>query len=113
MNLEFTIHVCRDNDQQLYNDFKIFKVIFCIYLLANVLHELNILNKIFQIENVNLSQLGAQIELIICSLTQMFLDAKNFGVDSKYVVRGKFPQRVLKAISNHVKFLGGWCNHLD
>ena len=58
MYLEFTIHVCKDNDQQLYNDLRIFKVVFCIYLLADVLHELNILNKIFQIENVDLSQLG-------------------------------------------------------
>ena len=85
MYLEFTIHVCRDNDQQLYNDLRIFKVVFCIYLLADVLHELNILNKIFQIENVDLSQLRAQIELTTRSLTQMFLDAENFGVDSKYV----------------------------
>ena len=85
MYLEFTIHVRKDNDQQLYNDLRIFKVIFCIYLLADVLHELNILNKIFQIENVDLSQLGAQIELTTCSLTRMFLDAENFGVDSKYV----------------------------
>ena len=29
--------------------------------------------------------MGAQIELTIRSLTQMFLDAKNFGVDSKYI----------------------------
>ena len=28
-------------------------------------------------------------------------------------VRDKFPQRVLGAISNHIKFLGGWCNYLD
>ena len=51
----------------------------------DVLHELNILNKIFQIENVDLSQLGAQIELTARSLTRMFLDAENFGVNSKYV----------------------------
>ena len=77
--------MCRDNDHQLYNDLRIFKVVFCIYLLADVLHKLNILNKIFQIENVDLSQLGAQIELTTRSLTRMFLDAENFGVDSKYV----------------------------
>ena len=59
MYLEFTIHVCKDNDQQLYNDLRIFKVVFCIYLLVDVLHELNISNKIFQIENVDLSQLEA------------------------------------------------------
>ena len=83
--LKFTIYVCRDNDQQLYNDLKIFKVVFCIYLLADVLHELNILKKIFQIENVDLSQLGAHIELTTCSLIRMFLDVENFGFDSKYV----------------------------
>ena len=77
--------MCRDNHHQLYNDLRIFKVVFCIYLLADVLQELNILNKIFQIENVDLSQLGAQIELTTCSLTWMFLDAENFGVDFKYV----------------------------
>ena len=77
--------MCRDNDHQLYNDLRIFKVVFCIYLLVHVLPELNILNKIFQIENVDLSQLGVQIELTTRSLTRMFLDAENFGVESKYV----------------------------
>ena len=69
MYVGFVIYVCRDNNQQLYNDLRIFKVIFCIYLLADVLQELDILNKIFQIENADFSQLGAQIELTIRSLT--------------------------------------------
>ena len=50
-----------------------------------MLQELNILNKIFQIKNADLSQLGAQIELTTRSLTRMFLDAENFASDSKYV----------------------------
>jgi hypothetical protein len=36
-------------------------------------------------KNVDLSQLGAQIELTTRSLTRMFLDAENFGGDSKYI----------------------------
>jgi hypothetical protein len=60
-------------------------VAFCINLLANVLHELNILYKIFQIENVDLTQLGAQIELTMRFLMHMFLNVENFGADSKYL----------------------------
>ena len=45
----------RDCDQQLYNDLRIFKVVFSIYLLADVLQELNIWSKKFQIENVDFS----------------------------------------------------------
>ena len=75
----------RDCDQQLYNDLRIFKVVFGIYLLADVLQELNVLSKNFQTENVDLSQLGAQIELTTRPLTRMFLNANNFGGDSKYV----------------------------
>jgi hypothetical protein len=77
--------MCRDCDQQLYNDLRIFKLVFCIYLLADVLQELNVLSKKIQTENVDLNQLGAQIELTTRSLTRMFLDAENFGGDSKYI----------------------------
>ena len=56
-----------------------------MYLLADVLQEFNVLSKKFQTENIDLNQLGAQIELTTRSLTRMFLDAKNFGGDSKYV----------------------------
>jgi hypothetical protein len=61
--------MCGDCDEQLYNDLRIFKVVFCIYLLADVLQELNVLSKKFQTENVDLSQLGAPIELTTRSLT--------------------------------------------
>jgi hypothetical protein len=64
--------MCRDCDQQLYNDLRIFKVVFYIYLLVDVLQELNVLSKKIQTENVDLNQLGAQIELTTRSLTRMF-----------------------------------------
>ena len=47
--------MCSDCDQQLYNDLIIFKVMFYIYLLADVLQQLNILSKKIQTENVDLS----------------------------------------------------------
>ena len=64
--------MCRDCDQQLHHDFIIFKVVFYIYLLVDVLQELNVLSKKIQTENVDLNQLGAQIELTTRSLTRMF-----------------------------------------
>jgi hypothetical protein len=60
-------------------------MMFNIYLLVDVLQKLNVLSKKIQTENVDLNQLGAQIELTTRSLTQMFLDAENFGGDSKYI----------------------------
>jgi hypothetical protein len=77
--------MCRDCDKKLYNDLKTFKVVLCIYLLVDVLQELNVLSKNIQTENVDLNQLGVHIELITRSLTRMFLDAENFGGDSKYI----------------------------
>ena len=47
--------MCSDCDQQLYNGLIIYKVMFYIYLLADVLQQLNILSKKIQTENVNLS----------------------------------------------------------
>ena len=39
--------MCTKTMTNNYNGLGIFKVVFCIYLLADVLQELNILNKIF------------------------------------------------------------------
>ena len=50
-----------------------------------MLQEFNILNKIFQIENMDLNQLGEHTKLTTQSLIQMFMDAENFGAISKYV----------------------------
>jgi hypothetical protein len=51
-------------------------IILCAMLIAKYeqtcLQELNVLSKHFQIENVDLSQLGAHIELTTRSLTRMF-----------------------------------------
>jgi hypothetical protein len=64
-------------------------IILCAMLIAKYeqtyLQELNVLSKKIQTENVDLSQLGSQIELTTRSLTRMFLDAENFGGDSKYI----------------------------
>ena len=72
---------CRDCDQQLYNDLRIFKMMFCItcWLMFNVM------SRKIQTENVDLNQLGAQIELTTRSLARMFSNAENFGGNSKYM----------------------------
>ena len=61
MYVGLIIYVYGDNDQKLYNDFKIFKLVFCIYLLIDVLEGLNILNKIFQSENADLNYWGHKL----------------------------------------------------
>ena len=73
--------MCTDCDQQLYNDLRIFKVVFWLIFYKSLMFRA----KKNQTGNVDLSRLGTQIELTTRSLTRMFVDAKNFGGDLKYI----------------------------
>ena len=60
---------------------------FFIHLLADILGELNTLNKIFQKENLDLTEIGEAIEITTRSLSRKFLVDKEeeFGADTKFV----------------------------
>ncbi len=74
---------------ELYFEFHSYLLLFFIHLLADVLGELNILNKTFQTENIDLSNIGIAIELTIRSLSRKFLvdEEDEFGADTKFVAQ--------------------------
>ena len=72
---------------ELYHEFRCFSILFFIHLLADVLGELNTLNKIFQKENLDLTEIGEAIEITTRSLSRKFLvdEKEEFGADTKFV----------------------------
>ena len=60
---------------------------FLIHLLADELGELNTLNKVFQKENLDLTEIGEAIEITIRSLSKKFLvdEEEEFRADTKFV----------------------------
>ena len=75
-----------DGCEKLYHEFCCFSVLFFIHLLADVLGELNTLNKIFQKENLDPTKIGEAIEITMQSLSRKFLvDEEEFGADTKFV----------------------------
>jgi hypothetical protein len=74
---------------KLYHEFRCYSILFFIHLLAYVLGELNILNKIFQKENLDLIEIGNAIEITTRSLSRKFLlyEDEEFGADTKFVAQ--------------------------
>ena len=72
---------------ELYHEFCCFLVLFFIHLLADVLGELNTLNKIFQKENLDLTEIGDTVEITTRSLSWKYLvdEKEEFGLDTKFV----------------------------
>jgi hypothetical protein len=64
-------------------------VLFFIHLLADVLGELNTLNKIFQRENLDLTEIEDAIEITTRFLARKFLvhEDEKFGADTKFVAQ--------------------------
>jgi hypothetical protein len=71
-----------EDDEELYFGFTNFYVIFFIYLLGDVLRDLNILDKKIQEENLDLTDIGAWIEITIRALKRKFLVDNEFGLDA-------------------------------
>ena len=74
-----------EGDEELYHGFTNFSVLFFIYLLADVLKDLNILNQKFQEENLDLSKIGASMEITMRTLRRKFLVTNEFGVDEPFI----------------------------
>ena len=75
--------------EELYHEFRCYSVLFFIHLLADVLGELNTLNKISQKENLDLTEIGDAIEITTWSLSRKFLvyEDVEFGADTKFVAQ--------------------------
>ncbi|MCO5567614.1 hypothetical protein L7F22_021308 [Adiantum nelumboides] len=67
-----------------YKKLRIYKVLFVIHLLADVLHDLNVLNKHFQEDNVDIASISAYIEVTLSSLRRKFLE-DDFGKGTKFL----------------------------
>ena len=57
-----------------YDKLRIYKVLFVIHMLADVLQEVNNLSKHFQEDDVDIASLSTNIEATLTSLCRKFLD---------------------------------------
>lgn len=81
----------REN-RDLYVYFTSFKVQFFLHLLADVLHNLNILNKKFQVENIDITSIGTELVTTMDILEARFLIGE-FGRGAHNMVN--FSQQVI------------------
>lgn len=68
-----------------YDKARIFSVQFCLHMVANIMCELNKLNKNFQEEHVNVISLGAAIDLTINTFKRWFLRSDTFANGTCYL----------------------------
>ncbi|XP_057813067.2 uncharacterized protein LOC131027099 [Cryptomeria japonica] len=69
----------------LYEKTRIYSVQFCLHMLADVLGELNKLNKIFQEENVDITVIGLALDEVIGNLYRWFLRKGTFAEGTTYL----------------------------
>ncbi|MCO5577985.1 hypothetical protein L7F22_031823 [Adiantum nelumboides] len=74
----------KDNAKGWYDKLWVYKVLFCIYMLANLLRDLNALNTHFQKENVDIPSISAEIEVTVASLKWKFLE-QEFGKGTRFL----------------------------
>ena len=68
-----------------YDKTRIYSIEFCLHMLADVLGELNKLNKTFQEENVDITTIGLDLEVTICTLSRWFFRKETFAEDTTYL----------------------------
>ncbi|XP_059070451.1 uncharacterized protein LOC131860102 [Cryptomeria japonica] len=69
----------------LYEKTRIYSIQFCLHMLADVLGELNKLNKIFQEENVDITVIGLALDEAIGNLYRWFLRKGTFAEGTTYL----------------------------
>jgi hypothetical protein len=68
-----------------YDKTRIYSIQFCFHMLADVLGELNKLNKTFQEENVDITTIGLALEVTISTLSRWFLRKETFAEGTTYL----------------------------
>jgi len=68
-----------------YDKTQIYSIKFCFHMLADVLVELNKLNKTFQVENVDITTIGLALEVTISTLSRWFLRKETFAEGTTYL----------------------------
>jgi hypothetical protein len=86
-----------DNDAAyLYDNLRSLKIIYCLYFLADILHMLSLLSKVFQYKCVNVTSIGSIVKIEIIQIKMLFveeridLNACTFNEDSGYHVLPDF-----------------------
>ncbi|MCO5579189.1 hypothetical protein L7F22_033042 [Adiantum nelumboides] len=74
----------KDKAKGWYDKLWVYKVLFCIYMLADVLRDLNVLNTHFQKENVDIPSISVEIKVIVASLKRKFLE-QEFGKGTHFL----------------------------
>ncbi|MCO5587233.1 hypothetical protein L7F22_041180 [Adiantum nelumboides] len=85
----------KDNAKSWYEKLRVYKVLFCIYMMADVLKDLNVLNTHFQKENVDIPSISAEIEVTIASLKRKFIE-REFGKGTHFL------KKFMDATKDHV-----------
>ena len=63
----------KNDYEKMYEMGTLFQVQFCIHLLSNVLTELNKLSQRFQEENIDITSIGTQLDVLIDLLRRRYL----------------------------------------
>ena len=74
-----------ERNDSWYDKARIFSVQFCLHMLADIMCELNKLNKKFQEEYVDVTSLGAAIDVTINTLKRWFLRSDTFADGTSYL----------------------------
>ena len=81
---------------ELYEKLRDFKMLYCLHFLANILHCLSMLSKLFQAKFVDISSVGSIIRTEITQIRMLFLDEQTdlntvmFNEDTQYHVLPEF-----------------------
>ena len=81
---------------ELYEKLRDFKMLYCLHFLADILHCLSILSKLFQAKFVDISSVGSVIKTEITQIRMLFLDEQTdlnavmFNEDTQYHVLPEF-----------------------
>ncbi|MCO5578402.1 hypothetical protein L7F22_032243 [Adiantum nelumboides] len=67
-----------------YDKLRIYKVLFSIYMLADILHDMDMLNKVFQKETADVTSFSTSIEVTLSSLRRKLL-SPSFAKDTLYL----------------------------
>ncbi|MCO5563835.1 hypothetical protein L7F22_017484 [Adiantum nelumboides] len=67
-----------------YDKLRMYKVLFSIYMLPDILHDMDMLNKVFQNETADVTSFSTSIEVTLSSLRRKFL-SPNFAKDTLYL----------------------------
>ncbi|MCO5567029.1 hypothetical protein L7F22_020712 [Adiantum nelumboides] len=97
------LSVWQDGATLWYKKLRVYKVLFCIHMLADVLHDMNMLSKQFQADIIDLSSISTCIDVTVSSLRRKFLE-QDFGKGTIYLK--KFMSDTESKVLQHVNDLG-------